>query len=156
MRSVSILDDVLGPVMRGPSSSHTAGSYHIGRLIRSLAGDDPVSAEFTFDPAGSYAATFRQQGVDLALAAGLLGWPITDGRFSRALALAPKQGLAVRFRVGRLEGAGHPNTVRAEVRTRTGGRLEVVRQLLVARVFRAPDRLAQGGQRHCARRQSGG
>ena len=126
MRSVSILDDVLGPVMRGPSSSHTAGSYHIGRLIRSLAGDDPVSAEFTFDPAGSYAATFRQQGVDLALAAGLLGWPITDGRFSRALALAPKQGLAVRFRVGRLEGAGHPNTVRAEVRTRTGGRLEVV------------------------------
>ena len=52
MRSVSILNDVLGPVMRGPSSSHTAGSYHIGRLIRSLAGDDPASAVFTFDPDG--------------------------------------------------------------------------------------------------------
>ena len=52
MEHVSILNDVLGPVMRGPSSSHTAGSYHIGRLIRSLAGDEPASAVFTFDPAG--------------------------------------------------------------------------------------------------------
>jgi len=126
MERVSILNDVLGPVMRGPSSSHTAGSYHIGRLIRSLAGDEPASAVFTFDPAGSYAATYRQQGVDLALAAGLLGWPITDARFPRALSLAPGLGLGLRFRIGPLEGADHPNTVRAEVRTRTGGRLEVV------------------------------
>jgi L-serine dehydratase len=126
MEHVSILNDVLGPVMRGPSSSHTAGSYHIGRLIRSLAGDEPASAVFTFDPAGSYAATYRQQGVDLALAAGLLGWPITDARFPRALALAPGLGLRLRFRIAPLEGADHPNTVRAEVRTRARGRLEVV------------------------------
>jgi len=126
MEHVSILNDVLGPVMRGPSSSHTAGSYHIGRLIRSLAGDDPASAVFTFDPQGSYAATFRQQGVDLALAAGLLGWPITDARFPRALVLAPGLGLRLRFVIAPLKGADHPNTVRAEVRTRTRGRLEVV------------------------------
>jgi L-serine dehydratase len=99
MEFISILNDVLGPVMRGPSSSHTAGSYHIARLIRSLLGDEPAAAVFTFDPDGSYAATFRQQGVDLALGAGLLGWPITDRRFARALALAPRLGLDLRFRV---------------------------------------------------------
>jgi len=126
MRSVSILNDVLGPVMRGPSSSHTAGSYHIGRLIRSLAGGDPASAVFTFDPAGSYAATYRQQGVDLALAAGLLGWAITDRRFARALELAPRAGLDLRYRVAPLDGADHPNTVHGKVLTREGARFEIV------------------------------
>ena len=125
MRSVSILNDVLGPVMRGPSSSHTAGSYHIGRLIRSLAGEEPAAAVFTFDPAGSYAATYRQQGVDLALAAGLLGWAITDERFARALELAPQWGLDIRFRVAPLEAADHPNTVHGKVRTGKGSRFEV-------------------------------
>jgi L-serine dehydratase len=125
MEAVSILIDVLGPVMRGPSSSHTAGSYHIGRLLRALAGGTPAAAEFTFDPSGSYAATYRQQGVDLALAAGLLGWPITDERFPRALALAPTGGLELRFRVAPLEGADHPNTVRAEIRPKKGPRVEV-------------------------------
>jgi L-serine dehydratase len=126
MRSVSILNDVLGPVMRGPSSSHTAGSYHIGRLIRSLAGDEPASASFTFDPAGSYAATFRQQGVDLALAAGLLGWTITDKRFARALELAPRLGLDLRFGVAPLKGAEHPNTVHGRIVTKSGRRFEIV------------------------------
>jgi L-serine dehydratase len=123
MEAASILNDVLGPVMRGPSSSHTAGSYHIGRLARSLLDDEPASAVFTFDPHGSYAATYRQQGVDLALAAGLLGWPITDARFPRTLALAPGMGLRLRFRVARLDGADHPNTVRMEIRSKRGERL---------------------------------
>jgi L-serine dehydratase len=125
MEAVSILNDVLGPVMRGPSSSHTAGSYHIGRLIRSLAGDAPVSALFVFDPAGSYAATYRQQGVDLALAAGLMGWEITDRRFARALELAPRSGLDIRFRVAPLEGADHPNTLHGKIRSTNGREMEI-------------------------------
>jgi L-serine dehydratase len=124
MEFISVLNDVLGPVMRGPSSSHTAGSHHIGRLVRSLLGEEPASAVFTFDPAGSYARTYRQQGVDLALAAALLGWPITDDRFARALALAPKAGLRIDFRVARLDRPDHPNTVRVELLSKTGKRLE--------------------------------
>jgi L-serine dehydratase len=120
MEFISILNDVLGPVMRGPSSSHTAGSYHIGRLVRDLLGEEPVGAEFTFDPAGSYSATYRQQGVDLALAAALLGWPITDERFARALVLAPRLGLRIRFKVAPLEKADHPNTVAIDLAGRTG------------------------------------
>jgi L-serine dehydratase len=124
MEFISVLNDVLGPVMRGPSSSHTAGSHHIGRLVRSLLGEEPASAVFTFDPAGSYARTYRQQGVDLALAAALLGWPITDDRFARALALAPKAGLRIDFRVAPLDRPDHPNTVRIELVSKTGKRLE--------------------------------
>jgi len=125
MEFISILNDVLGPVMRGPSSSHTAGSYHIGRLVRALLGGEPARAEFTFDPGGSYAATYRQQGVDLALTAGLLGWPITDDRFARALALAPKLGFRPRFRVAPLAGADHPNVVAVEVVSKEGRSLRI-------------------------------
>ena len=123
MAFISILNDVLGPVMRGPSSSHTAGSHHIGRLVRSLLGEEPSHASFTFDPAGSYAATFRQQGVDLALAAALLGWPITDKRFPKALTLAPRQGLELAFKVAPLEKPEHPNTVAIELISKTGSML---------------------------------
>ena len=120
MEFISILNDVLGPVMRGPSSSHTAGSHHIGRLVRSLLGEEPARAVFTFDPDGSYAATYRQQGVDLALAAALLGWPITDPRFARSLTLAPKLGLKLEFKIAPLLKPEHPNTVAIGVVSKTG------------------------------------
>jgi L-serine dehydratase len=120
---VSILNDVLGPVMRGPSSSHTAGSYHIGRIVRSLLGDEPAAATFTFDRDGSYARTYRAQAVDLGFAAGLMGWAITDRRFLRALDIARKSGLRLSFKTGRLPGAAHPNTVRIAASSREGGRL---------------------------------
>jgi L-serine dehydratase len=120
MDFISILNDVLGPVMRGPSSSHTAGSHHIGRIVRLLLGDEPARASFTFDPAGSYAATYRQQGVDLALAAALLGWPITDARFPKALTIAPQRGLKLAFKVAPLEKPEHPNTVAIELVAKSG------------------------------------
>jgi L-serine dehydratase len=128
MEFISILNDVLGPVMRGPSSSHTAGSYHIGRLVRSLLGEEPAAATFTLDPHGSYAKTYRQQGVDLALASGLLGWPITDGRFAKALDIAPKQGLRLNFQIAPLERADHPNTVKIELASERGKSLKAVAQ----------------------------
>ena len=60
MEFVSILNDVMGPVMRGPSSSHTAGSYRIGRMARSLFGEMPLSVTIRFDPEGSYGRVYRQ------------------------------------------------------------------------------------------------
>ena len=85
MKAVSILNHVLGPVMRGPSSSHTAGAFHIGCMARSILGGAPRRAVLAFDPAGSYAATYAAQGADRGFAMGLMGKPLTDESFFTAL-----------------------------------------------------------------------
>jgi L-serine dehydratase len=126
MEFISIFNDVLGPVMRGPSSSHTAGSYRIGKMARALFGDKPTRAVFTFDPQGSYAKTFRGQGADLGFAAGLQNWEITDNRFPQAMESAAEAGLKLEFKVAPLEKPGHPNTVEIELSRRRGNTLRLV------------------------------
>jgi L-serine dehydratase len=128
MEFISIFNDVLGPVMRGPSSSHTAGSYRIGRIARSLLGEEPTQAVFAFDPQGSYAKTYREQGADLGFAAGLLGWEITDDRFPQALEFASRAGIEIEFSIVRLEKADHPNAVEIQLVGRNGKRLRVLAQ----------------------------
>jgi L-serine dehydratase len=128
MAFISIFNDVLGPVMRGPSSSHTAGSYRIGRIARSLLGEEPVSAIFSFDPEGSYAKTYKQQGADLGFAAGLMGWPITDERFPQALESAAQEGISIVFQTSPISGADHPNTVLLELAGRQGRGLSALAQ----------------------------
>ena len=128
MSFISVFNDVLGPVMRGPSSSHTAGSYRIGRMARSLLDGEPGSAVFTFDPEGSYARTYKEQGADLGFAAGLMGWPITDERFPRALESAARDGVQIVFKTSPIPGADHPNTVLIELAGREGRRLRALAQ----------------------------
>jgi len=123
---ISIFNDVLGPVMRGQSSSHTAGSYYIGKLIRELFGDTPAEAEITFAPDGSYARVFQAQGSDLAFAAGLMGWSITDERFHKALEIAESQNLLLRFLVSPFPEANHPNSVKIVLRSKEGKSLTAV------------------------------
>ena len=122
----SIFNDVLGPVMRGQSSSHTAGSYYIGKLVRELLGDSPSEAVFTFAPDGSYARVFQAQGSDLAFAAGLMGWPITDERFNKALKIAEEQNLLIRFLVSPFPEADHPNSVKIALQSKEGKNLTAV------------------------------
>lgn len=123
MKPISILNEVLGPVMRGPSSSHTAGSYHIGRLARSLFGEQPARVTFTFDPGGSYAEVYREQNSDRAFAAALLGWTITDDRFLNALTEADAAGMELRFTSEPLPGADHPNVVQIRMESDSGRQL---------------------------------
>ena len=108
---ISVFNDVLGPVMRGPSSSHTAGSYRIGHMARALLNDVPISARFVFDPDGSYGKVYKQQGVDLGLVSGLMNWSITDDRFVETLVYAKKNGIDLSFEITPLEIADHPNSV---------------------------------------------
>jgi L-serine dehydratase len=126
MKHVSILNDVVGPVMRGPSSSHTAAPFFIGTIARALLGEEPASVTFAFDPQGSFAQVYRQQGSDLGFAAGLMGLPITDERFPRALDVAAEKGLEIKFAVEPLPGADHPNTVEIRMVSRSGRRLSAV------------------------------
>jgi L-serine dehydratase len=127
-RSISILNDVIGPVMRGPSSSHTAGSLRIGKLAWALLDDELEKVTFAFDPGGSLAHVYRQQGSDLAFAAGVAGLSLTDERFDQALDIAAEQGLEVAFVVEPLPGADHPNTVQVRMTSRNRLKLCVTAQ----------------------------
>ena len=124
--ATSIFNDVIGPVMRGPSSSHTAASFHIGTLARALLGGTPASARIAFDPGGSWGQVYRQQGSDLGFAVGLMGWSITDDRFGSALELADAQGLSITFAVEPLPNPDHPNTVQMQLTSCRGRNLDLV------------------------------
>jgi len=122
----SIFNDVLGPIMRGPSSSHTAGSYHIAATARSLLGEAPARATFTFDPDGSYAETYREQNADKAFITGLLGWPPTDARFGKAVVEARRLGVDIAFRVAKLRRTDHPNMVLARLAGVSGKKFDLL------------------------------
>lgn len=99
--------DIVGPVMIGPSSSHTAGAVRLGLMARAVLGEVPVRADI--DLAGSFAQTYRGHGTDKALVAGILGFRQDDERIRDSLAIAKKQGLDIRLHPVDLKGA-HPNT----------------------------------------------
>ena len=121
MKTISIFNHVLGPVMRGPSSSHTAGAYHIASMARSLLGGMPCRVVLAFDPDGSYAVTYAAQGADRGFAMGMMAKPLTDDSFFTALQDARDVGLEIEFEIRKLAEPGHPNTIEIDLTT-TGGR----------------------------------
>ncbi len=125
MSFVSVFNDVLGPVMRGPSSSHTAGAYRIALLAARVAGSPPARVRCAFDPDGSYAATYRPLGVEAAFAAALLGWDMTDPRYGSAPQALAASGVVLEFSVEPLEIADHPNEARIDLEGRDGRRLRL-------------------------------
>lgn len=118
---VSLLD-IIGPVMVGPSSSHTAGACRIGLLTRALCGGTPERARIELH--GSFAKTGEGHGTDRALVGGLLGFAPDDGRLRDALDLAQKAGMEVTFSTIKLRDV-HPNTARLTV-SRDGQEVVVV------------------------------
>ena len=116
------LFDIIGPVMIGPSSSHTAGAARIGLIARLLLGQRPVQAHIGFH--GSFAKTWRGHGTDRAIVGGLLGMAVYDPRLRDSLALAQEQGLSLIFSTVHLRGA-HPNTVQLTLEGEHGAHLEM-------------------------------
>lgn len=114
--------DIIGPVMIGPSSSHTAGAVKIGRLARTLFARQPKWAEVSFY--GSFAKTYKGHGTDVAIVGGLLDFVTYDERIPSALTLANEAGLKVSFRKETAV-ADHPNTARLIVGDEMG-QLELV------------------------------
>lgn len=99
--------DIIGPVMIGPSSSHTAGAARIGRLARQLFGRAPLQAHIEF--CGSFAQTYQGHGTDVAIVGGLMNFETHDPRIKDALKIAEDIGLEVRITTIDLQGE-HPNT----------------------------------------------
>ncbi len=107
------LFEIIGPVMVGPSSSHTAGACRLGGLARAILGGTPCAARLTLH--GSFAKTGRGHGTDRALVAGLLGYAPDDVRLKDALELAEEEGLAALAIDEADLGDVHPNTARLEL-----------------------------------------
>ena len=113
----SLFNDVIGPVMRGPSSSHVAGAARIGALVRQSLGGDVRSVLVEFDVNGSLAESYHGHGSDIGFVSGLLDIDLTDPRVPDACAIAEREGVEVAFSI--LDyGASHPNNYRIAA---TGG-----------------------------------
>jgi L-serine dehydratase len=106
---VSLLD-IIGPVMVGPSSSHTAGACRLGLLARGLVGGTPDRAKIELH--GSFARTGEGHGTDKAIVAGLMGFRPDDDRIREALQIAEREGLDYHFEKTTLDEEAHPNSVR--------------------------------------------
>lgn len=101
--------DVIGPIMIGPSSSHTAGAARLGKIARTIV-NKPIKS-VTFLLHGSFKETYKGHGTDRALVAGILGMEPEDARLRRSLEIAKEDGLNVDFQPADL-GQVHPNTVK--------------------------------------------
>ncbi|MBC5629248.1 L-serine ammonia-lyase, iron-sulfur-dependent, subunit beta [Clostridium sp. NSJ-6] len=108
MANIGIFD-VLGPVMIGPSSSHTAGAARLGKIARTIV-NQPIK-DVTFLLHGSFRETYKGHGTDRALVAGILGMLPDDVRLKDSIAIAESEGIALRFLPADL-GQVHPNTVK--------------------------------------------
>ena len=116
--------DIIGPVMVGPSSSHTAGAVRIGLAARRLLGSEVRHAKIYFH--GSFLATGKGHGTDRALIAGLLGCEVDDPRIPESLALARERGLEYTIAGIDLGDEAHPNTVKMNLTGINGRNLEIV------------------------------
>ena len=105
----SIFNDVMGPIMRGPSSSHCAASVRIGRLARDLMDGDIKDVLIEFDPKGSLATTHESQGSDMGLYGGFLGWEAYDERLVNYEDAVKEAGIKIKVEINDLK-INHPNT----------------------------------------------
>ena len=115
---------IIGPVMIGPSSSHTAGACRLGLLARGILGQRPAKAEILLH--GSFAHTYKGHGTDRALIAGLMGWQPDDARIPDALRIAAEEGMDFSFTPGDLGSMAHPNSVLFRLTDEKGNTCEVV------------------------------
>ncbi|MBE3553799.1 MAG: L-serine ammonia-lyase, iron-sulfur-dependent, subunit beta [Thermicanus sp.] len=114
--------DIIGPIMIGPSSSHTAGAARIGRMARSLFGRTPEKAEITFY--GSFAQTYKGHGTEIAIVGGILDFDTFDPRMADSLTIAKEKGIQMKVDVSE-EPTDHPNTARVRLEDEEGS-LEIV------------------------------
>lgn len=111
-RNISVFD-IIGPIMVGPSSSHTAGAVRLGQVARAVLGGQPTEA--TIELHGSFAQTGQGHGTDRGIVAGLLGLATDDPDLRRSFELAEQAGLRFSFEEVDLGEDAHPNTARLTV-----------------------------------------
>lgn len=121
MKNFSVFD-ILGPIMIGPSSSHTAGAARLAKIAAIIAGKNIKSVNFVLH--GSFARTYKGHGTDKALVAGILGMDPWDKRLKQSFQIAEKSGLDFEFTEEDL-GEVHPNTVKFLITKKSGRVVEI-------------------------------
>lgn len=106
--------DIIGPVMIGPSSSHTAGAVRIGKVVYSIFGEEPE--EVTFHLYNSFAKTYKGHGTDKALVAGILGMDTDDPNIKNSLEIAHQKGIRIYWDILKDSNTPHPNTAKITVK----------------------------------------
>jgi len=101
----SIFNDVIGPVMRGPSSSHCAAAVRIGLIVRDLMDGEIQDVLIQFDPDGSLATTHESQGSDMGLFGGFLGWDAADKRLANSLKGIQEAGIKIKIEITPIDAA---------------------------------------------------
>ena len=122
MRELSAFD-IIGPIMVGPSSSHTAGALKIARIAGKLSAKRIVDVSFRLY--NSFAKTFRGHGTDRALMGGILGMDTDDLRIKNTFAIAHERGVEFEFIADQSENEYHPNTVEISIKYEDGSSLFV-------------------------------
>ena len=120
-----IFNDVIGPVMRGPSSSHTAASWRIARICLDILEEPLVKAVIDFDKDGAWAPNYLEQGVVMGMDSGLLGLNIDDSRMKNTGALAEEMGVDISYEVNSFP-TDHTNTLRLMLEGKKGKKVKIV------------------------------
>ncbi len=121
----SIFNDVTGPVMRGPSSSHTAASWRIARIALELLNQPLAKALIEFDRDGAWAPNYREQGTTMGMNGGLLGLEITDERMKDTERYARQQGITIKYQISTFP-TNHSNTARLTLWDKSKKRVQIV------------------------------
>ncbi|MFT5215029.1 MAG: L-serine dehydratase [Glaciecola sp.] len=120
-----IFNDVIGPVMRGPSSSHTAASWRAARMSMDILNEPLKKAIIDFDKNGAWAPNYREQGTTLGIDGGLLGLEMTDDRMKHTERVAQEMGISISYEVNSFK-TNHVNTVRLKLEGIHGNTAQVM------------------------------
>ena len=116
--------DIAGPIMVGPSSSHTAGAVKIGQIARALFDKTPQKATFILH--GSFATVYKGHATDRALLAGIMKLKTADPRIKKAFELADAKGMKYEFQTGDLGMQQHPNTVKIILESKGRKKMSII------------------------------
>ena len=120
-----IFNDVIGPVMRGPSSSHTAASWRISRCTMDMLNEPLKKAVISFDRDGAWAPNYREQGTTIGIEGGLLGFEMTDDRMKHTEQIAKDRGIDIEYEINSFP-TRHVNTVKLILEGFNGRNIEVL------------------------------
>ncbi len=120
-----IFNDVIGPIMRGPSSSHTAASWRAAKIAMDVLNQPLKKAIIDFDKDGAWAPNYREQGTTIGIDGGLLGLEMTDDRMKHTEALAAQRGISIAYEVNSFP-TTHVNTFRMSLEGRDGKHTQII------------------------------